>query len=92
MAMSLQPRLLLLDEPTAGMSPEETELTGEMIIELNKSGVSILAVEHDMDFVRQVAHRVTVLHFGKIFAQGTIDEIMASEEVAQIYLGEPAYA
>jgi ABC-type branched-subunit amino acid transport system ATPase component len=92
MAMSLQPRLLLLDEPTAGMSPEETHVTGEMIIELNKSGVSILAVEHDMDFVRQVAHRVTVLHFGKIFAQGTIDEIMASEEVAQIYLGEPAYA
>jgi ABC-type branched-subunit amino acid transport system ATPase component len=92
MAMSLRPRLLLLDEPTAGMSPEETHVTGEMIIELNKSGVSILAVEHDMDFVRQVAHRVTVLHFGKIFAQGTIDEIMASEEVAQIYLGEPAYA
>ena len=92
MAMSLKPRLLLLDEPTAGMSPEETHMTGEMIVELNKSGVSILAVEHDMDFVRQVAHRVTVLHFGKIFAQGTIDEIMASEEVAQIYLGEPAYA
>jgi ABC-type uncharacterized transport system ATPase subunit len=92
MAMSLKPRLLLLDEPTAGMSPEETHVTGEMIMELNKSGVSILAVEHDMDFVRQVAHRVTVLHFGKIFAQGTIDEMMASEEVAQIYLGEPAYA
>jgi branched-chain amino acid transport system ATP-binding protein len=92
MAMSLKPRLLLLDEPTAGMSPEETHVTGEMIMELNRSGVSILAVEHDMDFVRQVAHRVTVLHFGKIFAQGTIDEMMASEEVAQIYLGEPAYA
>ncbi len=92
MAMSLKPRLLLLDEPTAGMSPEETHMTGEMIMELNKSGISVLAVEHDMDFVRQVAHRVTVLHFGKIFAQGTIDEMMASEEVAQIYLGEPAYA
>jgi ABC-type branched-subunit amino acid transport system ATPase component len=92
MAMSLKPRLLLLDEPTAGMSPEETHVTGEMIMELNKSGVSILAVEHDMDFVRQVADRVTVLHFGRIFAQGTIDEMMASEEVAQIYLGEPAYA
>ncbi len=92
MAMSLKPRLLLLDEPTAGMSPEETHMTGEMIMELNKSGISVLAVEHDMDFVRQVAHRVTVLHLGKIFAQGTIDEMMASEEVAQIYLGEPAYA
>jgi ABC-type uncharacterized transport system ATPase subunit len=92
MAMSLQPRLLLLDEPTAGMSPEETEATGEMIISLNRSGVTILAVEHDMDFVRQVAQRVTVLHFGKIFAQGTVDEIIASDEVAEIYLGEPTYA
>lgn len=92
MAISLQPRLLLLDEPTAGMSPEETEATGEMVISLNKGGVTILAVEHDMDFVRQVAQRVTVLHFGKIFAQGTIDEIIANDEVAEIYLGEPTYA
>jgi ABC-type uncharacterized transport system ATPase subunit len=92
MAMSLQPRLLLLDEPTAGMSPEETEATGEMVISLNRSGVTILAVEHDMDFVRQVAQRVTVLHFGKIFAQGTVDEIIANNEVAEIYLGEPTYA
>jgi branched-chain amino acid transport system ATP-binding protein len=91
MAMSLQPRLLLLDEPTAGMSPEETEATGEMVISLNRSGVTILAVEHDMDFVRQVAQRVTVLHFGKIFAQGTVDEIIANDEVAEIYLGEPTY-
>lgn len=88
MAISLKPRLLLLDEPTAGMSPEETRATGEIVKELNAGGVSILAVEHDMNFVRHVAQRVTVLHFGRIFATGTIDEIVADERVAAIYLGQ----
>jgi branched-chain amino acid transport system ATP-binding protein len=88
MAIALEPRLLLLDEPTAGMSPEETFATGELVKSLQASGVSVLAVEHDMSFVRQVADRVTVLHFGRIFAQGTIDEIVADERVAAIYLGE----
>jgi branched-chain amino acid transport system ATP-binding protein len=88
MAIGLKPRLLLLDEPTAGMTPDETFATGEMVQALNRDGVTVLAVEHDMAFVRQIAHRVTVLHFGKIFAQGTIDEIVADERVAAIYLGE----
>jgi branched-chain amino acid transport system ATP-binding protein len=87
MAISLKPRLLLLDEPTAGMSPEETHATGEIVKTLNAGGVTILAVEHDMSFVRQVARRVTVLHLGRIFAQGTIDEIVADERVTEIYLG-----
>ena len=88
MAISLKPRLLLLDEPTAGMSPEETRATGEIVQQLNAEGVSVLAVEHDMTFVRQVAHRVTVLHFGRTFAEGTIDQIVADERVAAIYLGQ----
>lgn len=88
MAIGLKPKLLLLDEPTAGMTPDETFATGEMLQALNREGVTVLAVEHDMAFVRQIAHRVTVLHFGKIFAQGTIDEIVADEQVAAIYLGE----
>ncbi len=88
MAISLKPRLLLLDEPTAGMSPEETHATGEMIKRLNADGMTVLAVEHDMAFVRQVADKVTVLHLGKVFAQGSIDEIVADEEVAAIYLGQ----
>ncbi len=95
MAISLKPRLLLLDEPTAGMSPEETHLTGEMVQRLNAEGMTVLAVEHDMAFVRQVAQKVTVLHLGQVFAQGTIDEIVADERVAAIYLGqahEPAHA
>jgi ABC-type uncharacterized transport system ATPase subunit len=87
MAISLKPTLLLLDEPTAGMSPTETFATGEIVQTLNADGVTILAVEHDMTFVRQVARRVTVLHLGRIFAQGTIEEIVADERVAAIYLG-----
>jgi ABC-type uncharacterized transport system ATPase subunit len=88
MAVSLKPKLLLLDEPTAGMSPEETHATGEMVRSLNAQGMTVLAVEHDMAFVRQVASRVTVLHFGRIFAQGSIDAIVADERVAEIYLGQ----
>lgn len=87
MAISLKPKLLLLDEPTAGMSPAETHATGEIVKALNADGVTILAVEHDMSFVRQVAQRVTVLHLGRIFTQGTIEEVVADERVAAIYLG-----
>ncbi|WP_425228849.1 ABC transporter ATP-binding protein [Sphingomonas sp.] len=88
MAIALQPRLLLLDEPAAGLSPEETHATGELVQSLNRAGMTVLAVEHDMEFVRQVAHRVTVLHLGRIFAQGSMEEVVANEQVAAIYLGE----
>lgn len=87
MALALDPKLLLLDEPTAGMTPEETHQTGIMIHELNKQGMSILIVEHDMNFVKQIADRVTVLNYGEIFASGTITEIEENEEVVEIYLG-----
>jgi branched-chain amino acid transport system ATP-binding protein len=88
MAIALKPRLLLLDEPTAGMSPEETQMTGEMVRRLNADGMTVLAIEHDMAFVRQVAQRVTVLHLGQVFAQGSIEQIVADERVAAIYLGQ----
>jgi ABC-type uncharacterized transport system ATPase subunit len=88
MAVALQPRLLLLDEPAAGLSPEETHATGQLVQSLNEAGMTVLAVEHDMEFVRQVAHRVTVLHLGRIFAQGSMAEVVANEQVAAIYLGE----
>ena len=88
MALALQPSLLLLDEPTAGMSPEETYRTGEMIKQLNDRGMSILVVEHDMAFNRQIAQRVTVLHFGRVFAQGSIGDIITDPRVAEIYLGK----
>ena len=88
MAIGVQPKLLLLDEPTAGMSPEETYKTGEMIVELNRAGMTVLVVEHDMAFVRQIARQVSVLHFGRLFAQGGIDEITDNEAVQEIYLGK----
>jgi len=88
MAVGVQPSLLLLDEPTAGLSPEETIKTGEMVIEFNRRGMTVVVVEHDMAFVRQIARQVTVLHLGRLFAQGTIDEISANEAVQEIYLGK----
>ncbi len=87
MAVGVEPKLLLLDEPTAGMSPDETRKTGEMLHELKARGITILAVEHDMAFVQQIAQRVTVLHMGSIFAEGSIDEIIAHAGVQEIYLG-----
>ena len=89
MAVALQPILLLLDEPTAGLSPEETYRTGELVKRLSAGGMTILAVEHDMAFVRQIATKVTVLHLGRIFAHGSVDEIVADPRVAEIYLGTP---
>ncbi len=89
MALALEPTLLLLDEPTAGMSPEETYRTGELIQQLNAGGMTILVVEHDMTFIRQIAQRVTVLHFGRLFCQGSIAEVIADPRVAEIYLGQP---
>lgn len=88
MALALQPTLLLLDEPTAGMSPQETERTGEMIKGLNARGMTVLVVEHDMTFVRQIAQRITVLHLGRVFAQGGTDVIIADPRVEEIYLGK----
>jgi ABC-type uncharacterized transport system ATPase subunit len=88
MAIALEPALLLLDEPTAGMSPFETERTGEIIKRLNADGMTMLVVEHDMTFVRQIAQRITVLHLGRVFAQGSTDAIIADPRVEEIYLGK----
>ncbi|MGB5901921.1 MAG: ABC transporter ATP-binding protein [Xanthobacteraceae bacterium] len=88
MALALRPRLLLLDEPTAGMSPEETHRTGELIKSLNRDGMTVIVVEHDMAFVRQIAQRVTVLHLGRIFADGTLEHVVNDPRVAEIYLGK----
>jgi len=88
MALALKPVLLLMDEPTAGLSPEETFKTGELIQKLNAEGMTVLVVEHDMAFIRQIAQRVTVLHFGKVFAEGSVAEVIADPRVAEIYLGK----
>ena len=88
LALATEPELLLLDEPTAGMTPEETALTADFVIKLSGQGVTILVVEHDMAFVRHIARGVTVLHYGRVFADGTLEEIEANHEVRRIYLGE----
>jgi ABC-type uncharacterized transport system ATPase subunit len=88
MAIALKPKLLLLDEPTAGMSPEETYKTGELVKRLNAEGMTIVVIEHDMTFVRQIARKVTVLHFGQVFLEGSLDEVVNNEEVVRIYLGK----
>jgi len=87
-ALGNHPELLLLDEPTAGMSAEETKSTMELIRELRDTmNITILFTEHDMSVVFGIARRVTVLHQGNIIADGTPEEIRANEEVQRVYLG-----
>jgi branched-chain amino acid transport system ATP-binding protein len=88
LALATVPELLLLDEPVAGMTPEETKLTARFLDDLNRQGLAVLVVEHDMTFVREIGRSVTVLHYGRIFSEGTLDEIEANHEVRRIYLGE----
>lgn len=88
MAVSLRPKLLFLDEPVAGMSVEETHATGELIKRLSTSGLTMMVVEHDMTFVKQIASRVTVLHGGSLLADGTLEDILARDDVAEVYLGK----
>src|SRR5262245_400872 len=87
MVLAGGPDILLLDEPTAGLSPEQTLKTARVLRHLNESGLTIVVVEHDISFVREVARKVTVLHQGRIFAEGTIDQITGHDEVREIYLG-----
>lgn len=88
MVLASGPSVLLLDEPTAGMSPDETRQTAKVLRRLNDDGLTIVVVEHDIAFVREVAQLVTVLHQGKIFAEGTVADITAHEDVRRIYLGK----
>nr|WP_294530358.1 ABC transporter ATP-binding protein [uncultured Blautia sp.] len=87
MALAPNPKLLLLDEPAAGLGPEETEYTAQLIEQLNAAGLGVLFIEHDMNFVRRIAKDVTVLHYGKKFAEGPMEQIEKDEGVIRIYLG-----
>ena len=81
------PNLILLDEPTAGMASEETLQTAKVLKHLNSTGLTTVVVEHDMAFVKDVAQTVTVLHQGQIFAEGSVADITAHEDVRRVYLG-----
>jgi branched-chain amino acid transport system ATP-binding protein len=85
-ALASDPRLLLLDEPTAGMSPEETDETMRLIREL-AAGRTVVLVEHKMKVVMKISDRITVLHQGQVLAEGTPEEIRANARVQQTYLG-----
>ena len=87
MLLMPRPRLLLIDEPVAGMTHQETEQTAELLISLAGQH-SVVVVEHDMEFVRSIARKVTVLHEGSVLAEGTMDEIQHNERVIEVYLGE----
>jgi branched-chain amino acid transport system ATP-binding protein len=91
LALASQPKLLLLDEPTAGMSLEETHETMDVVDELNrKLNITVLFTEHDMSVVFNHARRITVLHRGKIVAQGLPDDIRNNDYAQEIYFGEKA--
>lgn len=87
MIMAQDPELLLIDEPVAGMTPRESERTGELLLSMARKH-TLLVIDHDMTFVRQIAMKVTVLHEGKILCQGSIGEVHADPRVIEVYLGQ----
>jgi urea transport system ATP-binding protein len=87
MLLTQQPELLLVDEPVAGMTPQETEHTAKLLLSLAGEH-SVIVVEHDMDFVRSIAKRVTVLHEGRVLAEGEMDQVQNDQRVIDVYLGE----
>ncbi len=86
MLLAQDPSLLLVDEPAAGMTDAETEQTAELLREINKDH-TVIVVEHDMVFVRNLGVRVTVLHEGSVLAEGSLDQVSANERVIEVYLG-----
>lgn len=86
MLLMQDPELLLLDEPIAGMSAREREMTADLLQRISQNR-SVIVIEHDMDFVKQIAHKVTVMHQGKILAEGSMDKVQNDPKVIDVYLG-----
>jgi urea transport system ATP-binding protein len=86
MLLMQEPELLLVDEPVAGMTPQEVERTAELLVSL-AGAHSVVVVEHDMEFVRSIARRVTVLHEGHVLAEGDMDQVQNNPRVIEVYLG-----
>ena len=86
MLLMQDPELLMLDEPIAGMSVRERELTADLLKRICQ-GRSVIVIEHDMEFVKKIAHKVTVMHQGKILAEGSMEQVQNDERVVEVYLG-----
>jgi urea transport system ATP-binding protein len=86
MLLAQQPKLLLVDEPVAGMTDAETQQTAELLKEINRDK-TVIVVEHDMHFVRELGVKVTCLHEGSVLAEGTIDQVSQNDRVVEVYLG-----
>jgi urea transport system ATP-binding protein len=86
MLLAQEPKLLLVDEPVAGMTDHETRQTAELLKEINRDK-TVIVVEHDMTFVRELGVKVTCLHEGTAIAEGTIDQVSSNERVIEVYLG-----
>ena len=86
MLLAQDPKVLLVDEPVAGMTDVETHLTAELLKQINRNH-TIMVVEHDMTFVRELDVKVTCLHEGTVLAEGTIDQVSSNERVIEVYLG-----
>ena len=86
MLLAQDPKLLLVDEPVAGMTDAETATTAELLKEIARDH-SVVVVEHDMAFVRELGVKVTVLHEGSVLAEGSLDQVSADERVVEVYLG-----
>jgi len=86
MLLMQDPELLMLDEPVAGMTVNEREQTADLLNRISKNR-SVIVIEHDMEFVRRIAHKVTVLHQGKVIAEGSMDKVTADPRVIEVYLG-----
>ena len=91
MVLASEPDLILLDEPTAGMTHAEARRTADLVREINRRA-TLIVIEHDMDFVRNIAGYVTVLHRGAVLAEGTMEQIRANDVVRDVYLGKRQHA